>query len=208
MRIDVFQDTVCPWCRIGKAHLQQALDQWDSTAEVVYRPFFLDPTIPPEGRDFEAHMLAKGGGRMTLEDFFERPRQMGAAVGLTFNFEAIQRAPNTLLSHQLIELTPAERQEALIDDLYAAYFEHGQDIGALDVLVDIATGHDWAADDIRQRLTAGEGREAVLAQVQKARQLGITGVPFFVLGGTFGLSGAQPPQVILQALEQAALFQA
>ena len=118
MHIDLFSDTVCPWCRIGKRHLELALAEWArETAEPVtlcYRSFFLDPTTPPEGRDFRGHMTAKGGGRVPLEQFFAAPRERGAAVGLTFNFEAIEKAPNTLLSHRLVYITPEPQRLSLI----------------------------------------------------------------------------------------------
>src|SRR5690606_2936503 len=128
MKIDVFQDTVCPWCRIGKAYLQQALADWDpeqERVEINYRTFFLDPNVPVEGRPFREHMLAKGGGRIPLERFFAGPRQAGAAAGLKFNFEQIEVAPNTMLSHRLIALAPAGKKEAMIDAIFTAYFEEG-----------------------------------------------------------------------------------
>src|SRR5690606_34328049 len=139
MQIDVFSDTVCPWCRIGKRHLELALADWTGEPVTVrYRSFFLDPNIPAEGRDFKAHMTAKGGGRIPLEQFFDTPRQRGAAVGLTFNFEDIEKAPNTMLSHRLAYLTPEARRGEMLDALYAAYFEHGRDIGDTETLIDIA----------------------------------------------------------------------
>lgn len=204
MQIDVYQDTVCPWCRIGKRHLDLALEEWGEPVTVNYHSFFLNPDIPAEGYDFRPYMTAKGGGQMPLEGFFEAPRERGAAVGLTFNFEDITRAPNTTLSHQLIAITPEADRAAMTDAIYAAYFEYGRDIGDLDVLVDIATeqGLDGAA--VRAQLEAGEGLEEVQADVTRARQLGISGVPFFVINDTYGFSGAQPPHMIRNVLAQVA----
>jgi predicted DsbA family dithiol-disulfide isomerase len=206
MQIDVFSDTVCPWCRIGKRHLELALAEWDGEPVAVrYRSFFLDPTIPPEGRDFQAHMLAKGGGRMGLEDFFATPRQRGAAVGLTFNFEAIERAPNTMLSHRLAYLTPEDKRGNVLDAIYAAYFEHGQDIGDVGVLAGIAesAGLDGAA--VRTALAGDAGESEVLADVAFARQVGISGVPFFIFNDKYAFSGAQPPETIRRLLQQVAV---
>lgn len=139
MQIDLFHDTVCPWCRIGKQHLKMALDRWEGEPVMVrYRSFFLNPDIPPEGYDFRSYLLAKGNGRISLDQWFDAPRRMGAAAGLTFNFEQIERAPNTLLSHRLIALASEESKEALVDAIYQAYFEQGRDIGRLEELVDIA----------------------------------------------------------------------
>jgi len=207
MHIDLFSDTVCPWCRIGKRHLELALAEWArETAEPVtlrYRSFFLDPTIPPEGRDFRGHMTAKGGGRVPLEQFFAAPRERGAAVDLTFNFEAIGKAPNTLLSHRLVYIAPEAKRGALLDALYAAYFEFGRDVGDLDVLVDVAAAAGLDADETRTQLAGDAGTAEVLADIEFARQVGISGVPFFIFNDRLAFSGAQPPEVILRVLQQA-----
>ena len=208
MQIDLFSDTVCPWCRIGKHHLELALADWPGEPPTIrYRSFFLDPTIPPEGRDFRAHMTAKGGGRVPLEQFFAAPRERGAAVGLTFNFEDIERAPNTLLSHRLVALAPEEKRGALLDALYAAYFEHGQDIGDAAVLAAVAAvvgqdGLSTAAVPMAEALAGDAGTTEVLADVDYARQVGISGVPFFVFNGRYALSGAQPVEVMRRVLEE------
>ena len=207
MHIDVFSDTVCPWCRIGKRHLELALAEWSrETAEPVtlrYRSFFLDPTLPPEGRDFRSHMTAKGGGRVALEQFFAAPRQRGADADLTFNFVAIEKAPNTLLSHRLVYITPEAQRGALLDALYAAYFEFGRDIGDAEVLVDVAASVGLDATTTRAQLAGDDGTAEVLADVAYARQAGISGVPFFIFNERLAFSGAQPPDVILRVLRQA-----
>lgn len=205
MHIDIFHDTACPWCRIGKRHLRLALEAWDGEPVTArYRTFFLNETIPPEGDDFKTYMTAKGNGRIPLEHFFDGPRRAGAAVGLTFNFERITRAPNTFPSHQLIALTPDEHKEDVVDAIYDAYFEHGQDIGDLGVLAQIADAHGLNGRAIEEQIHAGAARDIVLADARWARQHGIGGVPFFVLDGAYGLSGAQPPRTMLQAIRQVA----
>lgn len=105
--------------------MQRSLQEWKGKPITVeYKPFFLDPSIPPGGMDFREQMSRKGGGRIPIEYFFEAPRQMGERAGLVFNFEKITRAPNTMLSHALIALTPDEKRDSMIEDIYAAYFEH------------------------------------------------------------------------------------
>lgn len=168
--------------------------------EIVYRAFFLNPTIPPEGFPFAEYMRAKGGGRIPLEQFFDGPRQMGLATGLIFNFEQITNAPNTLLSHALINLAPATVRDAVIEDVYAAYFEFGQDIGDLETLVEIGAGQGMERVDLRGRLTAGEGRAQAEADARWAAAHGINGVPFFVIDGKYAFSGAQPPEAIQEIL--------
>lgn len=205
MQIDIFSDTVCPWCRIGKRNLELALAEWDGEPVAVrYRSFFLDPTIPPEGRAFRAHMTAKGGGRMTAEDFFVLPRQRGAAVGLAFNFEAIEKAPNTMLSHRLVYLTPEAERGAMLDAIFAAYFEHGRDIGDVDVLVDVAAANGLDGAAVRVALAGDAAAQQVAADVEFARQVGISGVPFFIFNDRYAFSGAQPPSVIRGVMEQVA----
>lgn len=205
MQIDVFSDTVCPWCRIGKRHLELALEEWQGEPVTVrYRSFFLDPTTPPEGRDFKTHMLAKGRGRMTLEDFFTAPTDRGAAVGLTFDFDAIERSPNTMLSHRLAYLAPEESRGAMLDAIYSAYFEHGRDIGDIDVLVELAGSVGLDPDETRTALEGDAAEGHVLADVNYARQVGISGVPFFVFNEKYAFSGAQPPESIRRVMEQVA----
>ena len=205
MQIDVFSDTVCPWCRIGKRHLELALADWTGEPVTVrYRSFFLDPTIPAEGRDFKAHMTAKGGGRIPLEQFFDTPRQRGAAVGLTFNFEDIEKSPNTMLSHRLAYLTPEARRGEMLDALYAAYFEHGRDIGDMETLIDIAREVGLDGDSVRSALAGNAAADAVLADMDFARQAGISGVPFFIFNNKYAFSGAQPPEMIRRVMDQVA----
>ncbi len=115
MRIDLYQDTVCPWCRIGKKNLQLALAQWGGDAEIHYHTFFLNPDVPTEGYDFREYLSAKMGIQPgQLSQVFDGPTRMGAAVGLEFNFDQIERSPNSLLSHRLIALAPADQREALL----------------------------------------------------------------------------------------------
>lgn len=205
MQIEIYQDTACPWCRIGKRHLEMALQGWQGEpVELRYRAFLLNPGLPAEGADFREVMQAKGGGRVPLEAFFNAPRQRGAGVGLAFNFEKITRAPNTELSHRLIAIAPTEKQAALIEAVYAAYFEHGQDIGDLVVLLDIGAACGLDPAQSRAAMEGDGGRAVVAADVRQARLLGIDGVPFFVIDGKYGLSGAQPPEAILAVLVRAA----
>lgn len=203
MQIDIFHDTVCPWCRIGKQNLKVALQDWQgSPINIRYLSFFLDPTIPPEGRDFRTHMINKGGGRIPLVQFFDGPRRAGEAVGLTFHFEAIQHAPNTLLSHQLIALTPDAEKETMVDALYKAYFEDARNIGDLEELVKIAVELGMDAAQVRQQLASGEKRTEVMNEIELAHHVGVTGVPLFVFNNQFALSGAQPPHIFRQVLQQ------
>lgn len=171
---------------------------------VSYKPFFLDPTIPPEGYDFHSYLQRKGGGRIRPEQFFAGPRQMGQRVGLAFNFEAITRAPNSTLAHCLIALTPEERQAEMVEAIYDAFFEHGQDVGDPEVLLGLAAGLGPDTDALRAGLSDPAVQDRVRAEVEAAYQLGISGVPFFVINDKYAFSGAQPPETMLNILQEVA----
>lgn len=205
MQIDVFYDTVCPWCWIGKRHLSLALQQWQGPAvNVRYHSFFLNPDIPPQGYDFAPYMLKKGGGRMSLEDFFAGPRQMGAAIGIDFRFEAIQRAPNTTDSHRLMMLAPDEQKDPLLEALFEAYFHHGQDISQHSVLMEVAQAVGLEGPAVQKMLAGDDLREDVRLEMEIAAKMGISGVPFYVFHNKLAFSGAQPPEVILRVMQQTA----
>lgn len=146
-------------------------------------------------------MSRKGGGRIPIEYFFEAPRQMGERAGLVFNFEKITRAPNTMLSHALIALTPDEKRDSMIEDIYAAYFEHGQDIGDLEVLLKLAEAHEMDPARLRIEMQDVKTKESMWREVEQAYSLDISGVPFFVIDNKYAFSGAQPPEVITKILQ-------
>lgn len=205
MHIDVYHDTICPWCRIGWRHLQLALARWQGEPVTVrHHPFFLNPDTPPEGYDFLPYMTEKFAGRATPAVLFAGPTEAGKRVGLNFHFDRIGKSPNTLMSHRLIELAPDDRREQVVEAIYDAYFEHGRDIGQLDVLVEIAGECGLDRDAMRLKLSGSAATAEVMAGVRQARQLGIQGVPFFVLDNRYAFSGAQPPDMMLRAMQQAA----
>lgn len=202
LKIDVYQDTVCPWCRIGQAHLQQALDQISiSPLEINYKAFLLDPSTPPEGKS-RSTLIEKLGGKARSDEMHDRLCKIGEACGLDFHFEEIESIPNTLLSHQLIKLASHDKQQSVVQALHDAYFEHGRDIGQLDVLVDIAKSVDLDPDEVAAGLRSEEKLPEVEDDLAFAAAAHISGVPFFVINDTYGISGAQPVDVFAQALKQ------
>ncbi|WP_438444938.1 DsbA family oxidoreductase [Gorillibacterium sp. sgz5001074] len=201
MRIDIFSDNVCPWCRIGKQNLMEALHLWASPEPVTirWRSFQLDPSIPAEGRPFRESLEKKFGGAEQMDQIIGHVCKAGEACGTAFAFEKIQVEPNTFLSHQLLKLVPPEKQTEVADALFRANFEEGRNIGDLDVLAAIAdeAGLDGAA--LRKRLAAGEGADGVKEDLEFAQRAGIRSVPYFIFDDKYGLSGAHPVQSFLQA---------
>lgn len=127
---------------------------------------------------------------------------MGERVGLKFNFEKITKAPNTTLAHCLLALTPEGKVDQVIDDLYAAYFEHGQDIGDLEFLLRVGESHGMDSQTLREQMLDAQTHAGVLQEVEQAYRLGINGVPFFVIDDKYAFSGAQPPEIITQILQR------
>jgi len=208
MRIDIYSDMVCPWCRIGKKNLEAALAEWSKVAaeplDVEYHAFLLDPSVPPEGLPFRENLAHKFGSSSMVDAMLQRVTEAGAAAGLTFRFDRVSRMPNTLLSHRITALLPDGRRGDWIDAVQTAYFEYGRDIGSLETLLDIAGNLGFDPGDLRERLEEGEGTTEVEADLEAARTMGITGVPFFVLNGRYALSGAYPPDRFLEAFRKVA----
>jgi predicted DsbA family dithiol-disulfide isomerase len=196
--IDVVQDTVCPWCRIGKKNLDDALKNFDGEAEVRFHPYFLRPEMPEAGRDFREHMRSIKGDD-DIEPLLLRVSNIGLQAGLTFNWDRVKRMPNTLLSHALVLSAPVAEQGRLLDAVYQAYFIDGRDIGKKQALIEISDGLPVDISKLGDEAFLDE----VAGRAEAARAQGITGVPFFIINGQTAISGAQPPSVLLEAIEQA-----
>ena len=203
LAITMVADFSCPWCRIGKANLDAAIAQRpDADVQVTYLPFFLDPTLPVEGKDFREHLSAKFPG-VPLDAMFDRVSDAGTTAGIEFRWDLVSKSPNTLRAHQLIAIAPREVQGSLASDIYDAYFLEGKDITDLETLADLAAANGLDRAETRERLANGEGAADVLSVARQVSQQGVTGVPFFIFDGRLALSGAQPSGVLLEAMRQA-----
>ncbi len=201
--VTMIADFACPWCRIGKANLDAALAQWTGApVQVTYLPFFLDPNLPADGKDFREHLSQKFQGA-PIDAMFDRVSQAGQAAGVEFRWDLVGKSPNTTLAHQLIFIAPEETRGALATSIYDAYFRQGKDITDLDTLVELAGAAGLDRDSIRQRLSAGEGAAEVHSIARQVSQQGVTGVPFYIFDSRMALNGAQPAGVILEAIRQA-----
>jgi predicted DsbA family dithiol-disulfide isomerase len=206
LSIDVVSDVVCPWCFIGKRRLAAALAQVGSRGGLArpvatWQPFELNPDLPREGVDRRDYLDAKFGGRARAAQIYERVRVVGASVGIEFAFDRISRQPNTLDAHRLIAWAQARGDaEPLVERLFRAYFVEGRSIGEQDVLADIAAEAGLDRSEARAMLRTGDGEAAVRAAIRRFVELGVSGVPFFIFGNRVAVSGAQEPQVLLEAL--------
>ncbi|TMV48129.1 DsbA family oxidoreductase [Paenibacillus mesophilus] len=199
MIIDIFQDTVCPWCRIGKANLFQALAmRGGERPQFRFRAFMLDPSVPKEGLPFMNTMKKKYGEQFSQEGMLGRVVEAGAAAGLHFDFGKVEYMPNTRLSLRLIAISPDEPKAELVDAIHRAYFEEGRNIGERSVLLQIADELGLDSAELGARLDRGEGEAQVEEDFAMARRIGVSGVPFFIVGNKFALSGAQPPESFLK----------
>ncbi|WP_045052695.1 DsbA family oxidoreductase [Aliterella atlantica] len=205
MLIDIFHDTACPWCRIGKKYLFDALSQWQGEAVTIrWQPFLLDDTIPSQGIDFRTFMMQrKGVGESQLSQLFSYAKQAGEIAGVKLDFNNIPLAVNTTNSHRLIALTPAEHQNAVVEAVYQAYFEDGLNIGDVETLVNLAQNFGFSDRQLRAQLHGNAALAEVVAQSQAARFQGISSVPFFRFNEQINVSGSQSVAVSLQALQQA-----
>jgi len=203
--IDVVSDVVCPWCFVGKRKLEQALALVPKLkVELNWRPFQLDPTIPQGGVSRREYM-AKKFGPEKIATIHDRLKGVGAEAGIPFALDKIERSPNTLDAHRVIRWAqPHGAQTALVDRLFTLYFIEGADIGDRDLLAKVAGEHGLDAKAIRAALDTNQDAVAVQQEIASAVRLGVSGVPFFILAGRFGVSGAQPPEVLADAIRKAA----
>ena len=200
IRIEAIVDTICPWCYIGKKRLEKALsrEQLDNLI-INWRPFLLNPDMPNGGIDRKLYLSAKFGGAESATRVYKAIETAGAAVGIDFKFDDIKITPDSTDSHRLIFKVCSERPavgNALVEDLFVAYFLEGQNIGDLDILTEIAVTHGEDRTEILDYLAGDMDRDFVGQENRVAHQMGVTGVPCFVFNGRHALSGAQEPEIL------------
>jgi predicted DsbA family dithiol-disulfide isomerase len=204
LTIDVISDVVCPWCFIGKRRLEKAIALKPEIAvKVRYRPFFLNSWVPREGISRRDYLIRKFG---SVERYMQNaPRVVAAAraEGLVYNIDVITRQPNTIDCHRLIRWSgesgdPASMKQRLMD----LYFTEGADLSDREVLVAAAQACGMDAEQVGQRLASDEDVDVVTAEAQSFATAGVNGVPYFIMGSVFAVSGAQEPEVLAEAMER------
>lgn len=218
LTIDVVSDVVCPWCFIGKRHLDRALELWHEeqpacAVTVRWRPFFLNPDTPEAGEPYRPFLEKKFGGPRQLDELWQRVSEAGRTAGIEFAFEKIELRANTLNAHRLIHYAQARTPEVgagetaigdLIEALFAAQFLEGRHVGDRAVLADVAAACGMDRDAVLRYLESSADADAVRGGAIEAQRKGISGVPFFIFNNRLAASGAQPPQALLQVMRQAA----
>jgi len=211
MQIDVISDTVCPWCFIGKRRLMRAMAMRPNIAfDVKWRPYRLDPTIPTGGMDRQAYMRAKfGDDPMAIVEMHKQIASEGAKDGIEFDFAAIKRRPDTLDSHRLIRWAEAAGvQDEVVERLFIAYFENGEDIGDVRVLADIADLCGMDGVEVAQMLETDADAALVEREDQIAHEMGVTGVPAMIFGGKLAVSGARDAEMLAVVIDRVAAMSA
>lgn len=209
IKIDVWSDIACPWCYIGKRNLEKGLaetaaDDDAPVVEVTFHSFELSPDTPVDFEGDEIDFLAghKGMPRERVQEMLGQVTDVAAKAGLGYRFDLLQHT-NTVKAHELLHHAKEQgMQDAMTERLMAAYFTEGRHVGRIDDLVDLAAEVGLDPDSTREALESERHLPAVRADQAQAQAYGIQGVPFFVIDGTYGVSGAQPPEAFAQIARQ------
>jgi predicted DsbA family dithiol-disulfide isomerase len=194
VQLDIFSDPICPWCYIGKAYLDRALEaNPDHPFRIRWLPFMLNPAMPAQGMDRRTYLEDKFGGKAGAVQAYLPVEENAKTAGLVLNLDRISRTPNTVDAHRLIHWADIEgRQTAIVSALFRAYFIEGRDIGDPEVLADIADGSGMDASMVLRLLATDEDRREIVERDAAARGMGITSVPTFIVASKHAVPGAQP----------------
>ncbi len=201
--IDVFSDVVCPWCYIGERRLERALGlRPELRVERRWQPFQLRPEMPSGGEDWNVFVRDRFGGAARAKAAFAQVMEAGATEGIAFAFDRVASAPNTADAHRLILLARQHGREwEAANALFAAYFEKGRNLSRRDELVEIMASIGLHVEEVSAYLLGNDGQDEVVSGQQFAAEFGIHGVPFYVFDGRYAISGAQPIEVFVKALD-------
>lgn len=205
MQIDFLFDAVCPWCYIGKRRLEQMLAERESPALAInWRPFLLNPELPPAGMDRGAYLAGKFGSESRIRRVYGAITDVGLSVEIGFNFETIRHTPNTIDAHRLVRFAAHQgKAEGTVEALFQSYFVEGLNIGEADVLVAIADNLSMDSEALDALLKGDEGIDDIYEANADAHRLGINGVPTYVFNENMIISGAQDQNVLSRMLDAA-----
>ncbi|MFP7570577.1 DsbA family oxidoreductase [Marivita sp. S2033] len=203
VKLDIMSDPICPWCYIGKANLDRALEQRpDHPFTITWHPFQLNPDMPVGGMNRRDYLESKFGGKDKAVKAYAPVLEHAEKAGIKINLEGIETTPNTLDAHRLIHWAGIEqRQTEVVDALFQAYFVDGRDIGDHDVLADIADISGLDASVILRLLATDEDKKEIVERDAAARGMGVTSVPTFIVASQHAVPGAQPTELWLKVLD-------
>ncbi len=195
--LDILSDPICPWCFIGKTHLDKALAAVpDHPFVIQWHPFQLNPAMPVDGMDRRAYLEGKFGGKEAAVKAYAPVVEAAAAAGLEIDFEGMRRTPNTIDAHRLIHWAGIEKkQNEAVDALFQAYFVEARDIGDREVLADIADGIGMDAAVVMRLLASDADRDDIAQRDSHSREMGVSSVPTFIVAGKHAVPGAQQPEL-------------
>ena len=207
LAIDIISDVVCPWCFVGKRRMEAALrlyrERGGAEPKLTWHPFQLNPDMPPEGVDRDEYVRRKFGAERAGQ-VYGRIAAAGGEVGIPFDFAKVTRQPNTLAAHSLIALAiDAGKQDAVVEAFFRAFFLEGRDLTSAETLAEVAVGAGLDEGDVKVFLGSANARAHIEAEDKQARRIGVEGVPFFIFNRRLAVSGAQAPEVLLEAMLEA-----
>ncbi len=211
--IDVVSDVVCPWCYLGRQRLEKAIDNVkdELAVAVTFRPYELNPDMPAEGVDHKKHLAEKLGGADAVNRAHDMLTGLGEQDGIDFDFPAVKISPNTLDAHRLLRWAMIEGQDVqsrVAHALFKAYFEQGRNVGDRAVLLDIAESAGMDRAVVTALFSAGADVDSVKEEIGMARDMGVTGVPCFIIDNKYAVMGAQSVDVLTNAFREIAAMKA
>ena len=201
--LDIISDPICPWCYIGKAHFEKAVEAKGAQPfDIFWRPFQLNPDMPEGGMNRKEYLERKFGAERAAQ-FYKQIEETAVNAGLDVRFDLIETTPNTFDAHRLIRWSRSTgAQSAVVNQLFVRYFERGEDIGDRDLLLDVGESVGMERDVVKQLYDDDADREMLTQEEATAREIGVNGVPTFIVAGKHVVTGAQPPELWENVLEE------
>ncbi len=205
LRVDVIADLICPWCYLGKRRLDDALSAVHGPSLVSWYPFQINPAMPSSGMSLDEYLDKRFGSAEKLQPAMDEITRMGKTAGINFNFDKLERVPNTLDAHRLMKLAETEEISTsdLAENILRGFFESGLDIADRDVLIDIGSDSGLSPTEITEMLDNDLSRRVVLSQEAQVRQSGVTGVPDFLINKRLFAIGAQSTESLVNIFDRA-----
>ena len=204
IKIDIVSDVACPWCYVGKRRLEKALAQWDGApVEVEWHPYQLDPNMPVEGLNRDTYLGNKFGDIGRAQQMTDHLTNVGKEEGIDFDFGENWLAVNTLPLHQMLAVAGQEGFKSELKERFLkAYFVETLHLNDIKVLEAIGAEFGWDAEKVNNIIQNQELGKAIQQKIAQYQQRGVSGVPFFIINNQYGISGAQPSEVFLDAFKQ------